>query len=457
MNSESHRQTDTVPAQGDSRVLHVEHTEVQARIALNRLELFSAQVALVNKKLARHGLPPLQVFPGRKHRHYMADENRGVDAHIWSIDLRIVGQSYKLGGYRLVAQLSHDTTPVTVRAFGDVRLPLELLHAEATCDHCKKKRRRTTNFVLLGSEGYKLVGKSCLMDYCGVTPSAALAATSLYTEFQAIVRAELEYFDPEAYANVRLRTQMALMPFLNDVACAIRLHGWMSSTAAKDLLQADPKCGALSTAVRAWKIGATRRQVQRERQSDSTRHPELLQWIDPLTDADRDVARDAVEHMRAQYLADRSKPLEEFTANMVAIVEAGELDLDKKGVAAYIVQWHLAAREREERAHSRPSEHQGAVGYPFVADLRVVRLTQIEGRFGITHRHRLVDDQGNHFVWYASGAPLQLNQHGRFKMKVKRHDEHDGRKETVVTHVAALDDDAMGKAAAAISAHPASP
>jgi hypothetical protein len=437
--SDSHPCVDTTPAPGGGEALHVEHTEVQAKIALNRLELFTAQVALVNKKLARHGLPPLQVIPGRKHRHYMSDENRGVDSYVWSIDVRIVGQTYRLGAYQLVAQLSHDTTPVTVRAFGDVKLPLELLQAEATCDHCQKKRKRTTNFVLQSSDGYKLVGKSCVREYTGVSPAAALAATSIFTEFQAIIRAELEYFDPDAHSNVRLRSQIALMPFLNDVACSIRLHGWMSSTAAKDRLQADPKCGALSTAVRAWKIGNTRRQQQRERQAQSTRHPELLQWVDPLTDGDRDVARDAVEHMRAQYLADRSTPLEEFTANMAAIVEAGELDLEKKGVAAYIVQWHLTALHKEAELRLKPSEHQGVVGQAFQAQLRVLWRDEIPGQFGIAIKHRMVDPDGNQFVWFCSGAnSLARDSVGRYKMRIKKHAEYEGRKETVVTHVAAL-------------------
>lgn len=99
-----------------------------------------------------------------------------------------------------------------------------------------------------------------------------------------------------------------------------------------------------------------------------------------------------------------------------------------------------AAAAAAKRAISQP---QGAVGEKLSLDVVLEAVASVDGKFGATRMHRLRDDAGNLFVWWASGAGLldgeghQLPNGTRVRIQgvVKGHLCYAGEWQTTLTRV----------------------
>ena len=91
------------------------------------------------------------------------------------------------------------------------------------------------------------------------------------------------------------------------------------------------------------------------------------------------------------------------------------------------------AREAERLDAAKASHHVGTVGerVEFVAK-KAEFITSWETQFGRTFLYKFTDENGNVFVWFASGA---FDEHNGITVRgtVKKHDERDGVKQTVLT------------------------
>jgi hypothetical protein len=70
--------------------------------------------------------------------------------------------------------------------------------------------------------------------------------------------------------------------------------------------------------------------------------------------------------------------------------------------------------------------------------LTVLRVFELDSDWGVTSLHKMVDADGNIFVWYASNECLEQGKTFKLRGTVKRHDEYRGTKQTVLTRCVVL-------------------
>ena len=64
--------------------------------------------------------------------------------------------------------------------------------------------------------------------------------------------------------------------------------------------------------------------------------------------------------------------------------------------------------------------------------ITVLTTKSIVGGYGVIHLHRMVDDTGNIFIWFANTTPLTVGESYHLKGTVKVHEEYEGTKQTVL-------------------------
>lgn len=100
---------------------------------------------------------------------------------------------------------------------------------------------------------------------------------------------------------------------------------------------------------------------------------------------------------------------------------------------AFVAKW---IKENMKISEPTESEFVGEVGQRMTRDLIVDSVRSFHGRFGISYIYKLLDEQGNNFVWFAS-KPALKNQTGKMTavFNIKKHNDYDGTKQTVITRV----------------------
>lgn len=145
-----------------------------------------------------------------------------------------------------------------------------------------------------------------------------------------------------------------------------------------------------------------------------------------------------------------AKPVEErsdFEHNMAVASKGNVLNLKNSGLAAYIIAGYLKEQERLARAKAfrgrdmTASKHFGAVGEKLMLQAVVVGVKKIEGFYGTTTMIKLLTEDGNVAVWFASNAPealekaMETEEPATFTIvaTVKDHDDYKDIKQTQLT------------------------
>lgn len=88
----------------------------------------------------------------------------------------------------------------------------------------------------------------------------------------------------------------------------------------------------------------------------------------------------------------------------------------------------------EQNTKRQGSEHVGEVGDRLEFEVEIEGTRQLEGQFGVTTLVRMRDSEGNALVWFASGwKDYEKGARYHVKATVKKHDEFNSQKQTVVS------------------------
>jgi len=343
-------------------------------------------------------------------------QERGPDEVYVMVEM--VGTSPKIGGWTFAASLQHEDGGTIVRVVPGVLEEGRLSSyrdAPSECEHCNWKRRRNDTYLLLSDAGeVKQVGSTCLEDFLGGKSIDQVAA---YAELLAAVGAACE-----VAGGGRGEITASLGEFLVYVACAIREGGWVSRARARESF---PPTEPTSDA--AWSRGLFP-------SDDLKKHcPELV--LRP-TDADRVRASEALSWATAELEA-KGDGVTDYEHNLRVVVRGGYVSSRMAGIAASLlpmVERELGRRaEREVESRRRAaSEYVGEVKMRRVFELRVLWVVDLEGEFGVTHLHVMVDGDGNYFKWSTGTRSLDVGRTYRLRATVKKHEEYRGTKQTVI-------------------------
>lgn len=405
---------------------------IEGEIALNRLDRLKGNLASLNARLEKAGLPEITLEVGKaKPRHFL-DESEGIATHIMVATVTMRGPAYRRGDYRLIGSIDHASEPVAFRSVIDAKIPPEYLRPVSKCDHCGTNRNRNLTYLLASTQQvrdtdhqqrYLQVGSACLLEYTGISPSLALIATSVFAEWRAFCRAELDIDQKEHVPHVR-GALFPLLPFLESVAHYVRTCGWTSRSRSRELAMS----GSIVTATADLAVAQLRKDRLEFLEAD------LAQKDPHVTKDDRELARQALDHAKAAYVLDDENPMDAFAATLASIAHSLNVEEDLLGEAAYLVQAYLKSRA-EKRSRESISEWFGQVNEKIATTVEVLSITPLEGFHGVKLLHRMVDDEGHVFVWFGSGKPLKVGERTAITATVKSHDTYRDLKQTVLIRV----------------------
>jgi hypothetical protein len=337
-------------------------------------------------------------------------------------EIRLSYPIIKLGNWQVLGQLEAAEAGTLVFSVTSDEEELQALrdrvpHA-SNCDHCNTLRRRRFTYLLRCTEtrAFRLVGKSCLRDFTGIDPAAALFLARLHE----LVLASEE--DLEGFVQAGGRNAVSTETFLARVSFLIAAEGFTSMSGSRTTGRT-PTC------------------------LDAMRFEELLDDRGPglsqFWRQDEERHREKARAIRAHYKLDGPEEgTDHFTQNVRVLLAADLLELDRKHLAFAAAAVAQFGREAGKNGPAtRPSEHVGVKGQKLTTGVRIKRVIPIEGRFGLTHLVLMDDEQGNRLVWKASACPQLLRESDdkvvhQVRATVKEHDDYKGMAQTVVTRLA---------------------
>ena len=107
-------------------------------------------------------------------------------------------------------------------------------------------------------------------------------------------------------------------------------------------------------------------------------------------------------------------------------------------IAAGVNMW-IKSQEQATEKVERANEYLGTVGerQDFL-DLTIVRCTAMESSFGTIYLTGFEDANGNLLVWFASKQIGEVGEKLSLKATIKKQEEYNGRKQTIITRGAKL-------------------
>lgn len=155
------------------------------------------------------------------------------------------------------------------------------------------------------------------------------------------------------------------------------------------------------------------------------------------TAEDRELARKALEYAREEL---RNRPeLNDYLHNLMVSCSQTSITAKLAGITASLISHYVKEVERRtlkevEAKKLAASTYAGTVGDRLIfRGCRVLHVIQLEGNFGTTLLHKMVDAEGHALTWFSSGESLGVGAEVDLLATVKNHEEYKGVKQTVVS------------------------
>lgn len=292
--------------------------------------------------------------------------------------------------------------------------------APPRCEHCQVKRmRRDTYLVRSTSDGQLVqVGARCLRDFLGHTdPQRVAHLAELWSQIGAACHTAAA---GRGGSGSRDYWQLPIDTYLTLVACAVRLHGWLSQSAARQ--RRDEHEGR--TGVAAHVLSTAERvdlYLQHHCRHAAATCVDLDLHLEP-TEADHALGTAALQYVRTEVAQIPVGDRQDYEHNLVAACAQHAIPWRQMGLAASAIalylrkhpQRHLqfgAAHQEARPGGAEPggAERTGQTGYVGTPDERltlhvVVYAERVfPGTFGVRTLYCMRDGDGNTLVWWTSG------------------------------------------------------
>lgn len=335
----------------------------------------------------------------------------------------VSGKAPKFNGWTFAATMQHVATDdgsqqTLLRSVpgSTVAIPETYRTVGPNCAHCNQNRRRADTYLLAHDSGKLIqVGSTCLRDFLGHDSPEHLAEMAEWLRDACEAGEEGEEYGGGGSSGGR--GHYTVLHFLGYVSAAMREHGWTPRSKAM------PEFGKPSTADIAY---------------SSMLHPRDPKSLAPVS-SDEERAALALEWART--LNERNETGADYLYNVNVVARCTVLGNRSTGLAASIISAYERAmgQEAERKLARAASGHVGTVDARMVVTLTIVTIRELDGNYGVTRMHNMVDAAGNRFKWFGSGAGAEIGKEGEtvtIKATVKKHDEYKGIKETVLSRCA---------------------
>lgn len=330
----------------------------------------------------------------------------------------VEGDVVKHEGYTFLARLDHNLDPSgesnLVYTMPEQSLTEDQRIAGANCDHCGWRRNRKDTYILRKDEdgSFIQVGRTCLKDFFGHDPAEIVRRAQYVTRVIDEVREAAE--GGQAYMTNR-RT-IDLLTFLSYVVSAVEECGWVSG---KEAFGDESKLSSRDAAANT-----------------------MFMW--PRTLKEDIPTKEQVERAAEviEYVLTLDPNRSDFNFNMVQMAKQSVIDYKATGIVAAMVFCYNRHLEQEVKKEMAPkidftkSDYQGAEKERLNLDVTVLSSRWHDGQFGSYSITRMLDEAGNLFVSFGQ-YHAEPGDKVALRGTVKRHQEYNGVKQTVLSRVKA--------------------
>jgi len=321
----------------------------------------------------------------------------------------------KVTGWTFIATVQCTEEGNIIRKVGQAEVPAEYRTITNKCDHCSTSRNRKDVYLLHHEkDGYKVVGRNCLIDYFGTDALMYAERAQYLADLSDSIEDDEFGFGgggggPKYYA---------LEDYLSHVAQCIKLEGWMSRGRARKMdgyVQATADIAYLHM-------------------TPSARPPKWHPLYSVIDLESFELAEKAIEwaaDLEGEEIADYLHNIRVIARR--AVCEGRDMGLGASIVSAY--QRHLNSLRMKELAARRGevATHVGTVGDRSLFNLHVENVITCDGQYGTSYLHILGDKDMNCFKWFSSGTTLETGKDYLLKGTIKKHDEYRGVKQNLLS------------------------
>lgn len=337
----------------------------------------------------------------------------------------------RANGWTLRAKIEHGDKGNIVTPFGSFEARSEWYTAAPNCDHCHTNRPRSVTFIVEHEDGsLRQVGSTCLKDYTGISPATA----ALWAEVQDLVEDDISCCTVERWERSCMKTMYDVVDILGHACDAIREFGYRKS--------AEPD-STVSQVLSRLTAGA---QPTDEGLEQAKAIRDWLVSLAPIAQAEdeaRIAAWDEAEANADEYGIPATVKKTPYTVRdierkCIPFAQSGYAMSKHVGLLAYapIARERYMERlawEEQRKAQGAKSEYVGEVGKRITLTVaQTTLLSSWDGNYGTTWLYKLMDENDNVLIWYAS-HPFSAEPGAKLRATVKDHSERDGVKQTIVT------------------------
>lgn len=394
----------------------------------HQLEDFNKRLENLNKKASKFGLPAITMQSSKDSFWKYESEAVGEDGNtfMWlapanerdmaemlhPVRLTSIELEYpiiKLGDWHVIGKLEAvdggNMQFSVTKDTADQHTLSAAAEQPICCEHCGTNRKRKDSFLLKSeaSGEYKQVGTSCLEDFTGIDPAAALFLAQMSHFIKACEEDRDGEFRTGKPREINTNVYLAVVSHMAD------------------------------------KNGFISRRLADERGTTATADDAIFALLSQK-------APDYSDHLeKAKSIREWAKTLEgneSFIANLRLLMANDSIKIDNKhlGIAAAAVpQYNRHLNQEHTKA---TSDHVGAPGDKIKCTLTVQGTHTFDTVYGPSTFVTLADANGNVLKWKTASCPDEIRRgRGRSfegQFKVKEHADYKGTKQTNITHLKVL-------------------
>jgi hypothetical protein len=386
-----------------------------------------ANIEKLNKKCRKLGCPEMVLTFDNDHTvkydyHPVTGKHLVSPLYIEKIDAHLEYEIPVIEGWELVAKLDiypgENDNAVLVSAVPDKQVPAQYKNRNyIACDHCGMNRNRYHSVLLQHTETgeYKEVGSTCVKDFMGHDPRGFLFLASI--DFPSLCS-----FGGDSYG--RKINAYGLKEVLAITKAVIEKHGWLSKGKAYEW-------GGEPTAERVWDNLEITADVMTHRKENlveiTTDHKifaeKVIAYFEYVDTTDNDYLTNC------QTIANMGYVPAKYMGFACSMVSSYERDMNKKAKA-------------EADAKLPDSNWVGEIGQR-IKDVRVkvIFTKEIDGMYGLSTLYIMKDALGNDYKTFYSGSSWSYEKDDEILITgtIKKHDEYNGKKSTMLNRVVAKD------------------
>lgn len=395
------------------------------RIPAENVEKLKTKLEKLNKIAAKLGVEPITYkylrteYVEEKHR----ESGRPTGYMIEYQFFEVAGKAPVIAGWQFAATVQHSHAAPIVRKAGEIEIPERYYAADFTlCEHCGVRRYRVDTFIVKNIETnkFKIVGSNCLKDFLGHASPAKIAQWMEYVTNIESIGEDNDFYGPITRKHIDLWT------FAAHVALELRKNKFVSRKMVKEFLV--PEYTPTTADAAASNMFA--------RPGD--KHKTIPEQID------RDFAEKAIAWMKAL-----NAPVhKEFLYNLGILASSDRIEIRDQGYIAAGVFMYQKSIQVAAQTEADLNEFYGNVGDKVHIAVKIAHTQAIDSMYGTSQMFVMKDHKtGQTFIWFGSGegAKIMLDKFSTapdrkkiifvIKGTIKKHQERNGIKQTILTRV----------------------